>query len=194
MQAVIAAVAAPDAPSAAAKVRRTAAAATVVATPFLDPRPAIRDTSGHLLLKNLTLQELTEWCASVAEPSPAKRAAQMFRWMYGNGRWVRSLDHADDKDQAFSKAFKAKVAAGASLSGGVTLQSVARARDGTTKLVFALNGEEGSATGSVETVLIPMPVKQGGTLRYTACLSTQVWNACVGGRGESTMGKVLRVQ
>lgn len=49
-----------------------------------------------------------------------------------------------------------QVAANASLAGGLQLQSVHTARDGTHKLVFALVAEEGSATGTVETVLIPM--------------------------------------
>lgn len=53
-----------------------------------------------------------------------------------------------------------QVNSGASLSGGVTLQSVHTARDGTRKLVFALNPGEGTAaSGTVETVLIPMPNK-----------------------------------
>ncbi len=72
-----------------------------------------------------------------------------------------------------------QVAATASLSGGLQLQSVHTARDGTRKLVFALQGAEGGgATGSVETVLIPMTNRQGKNLRYTACLSTQV---CISG-------------
>lgn len=41
----------------------------------------------------------------------------------------------------------------------MTLQSVHTAKDGTRKLVYALNEGEGGASGSVETVLIPMTNK-----------------------------------
>ena len=47
----------------------------------------------------------------------------------------------------------------ASLSGGISLQSIHSALDGTRKLVFSLNPGEGTAQGTVETVLIPMPSK-----------------------------------
>ncbi|GFH11905.1 elp3 domain-containing protein, partial [Haematococcus lacustris] len=80
----------------------------------------------------------------------------------------------NDPAMAFSAQFKAKVSAAASLSGGMTLQSVQTARDGTHKLVFSLAEVEGGARGSVETVLIPMTNRSGTNLRYTACLSTQV--------------------
>ncbi|GLC46808.1 hypothetical protein PLESTB_001801100 [Pleodorina starrii] len=140
-------------------------------------RPGLRDAGGRLMLKNLTLPELEEWCLSVGEST--KRAKQLYRWLYGNRKWIRNLDQADGDPQAFSAAFKSKVASGASLEGGMQLQSVHTARDGTRKLVFALLGGEagGPATatrGTVETVLIPMTNRSGQNLRYTACLSTQV--------------------
>lgn len=62
----------------------------------------------------------------------------------------------------------------ASISGGLQLQTVHTARDGTRKLVFALLPDEGRASGTVETVLIPMTNRSGEHPRYTACLSTQV--------------------
>ena len=40
--------------------------------------------------------------------------------------------------------------------------------------VFALHGGNGAASGSVETVLIPMYNRAGTQPRYTACVSTQV--------------------
>ncbi len=82
------------------------------------------------------------------------------------------------------------MSAGASLEGGIQLQSVHTARDGTRKLVFSLLGGEqggpvGSTRGTVETVLIPMTNRSGQNLRYTACLSTQV-GGCVGVYGSCT--------
>ncbi|GLI63461.1 hypothetical protein VaNZ11_006434 [Volvox africanus] len=140
-------------------------------------RPGLFDEAGRLMLKNLTRPELEEWCLGVGEP--AKRAKQLYRWLYGTRKWIRNLDEADGDPQAFSAEFKSKVFSGASLEGGLQLQSVHTARDGTRKLVFALlGGEQGGRArgthGTVETVLIPMTNRSGENLRYTACLSTQV--------------------
>lgn len=66
------------------------------------------DKSGKLLLKNLTLKELEEWCASVGE-SP-RRARQLFRALYGNSLWIRDLSEMDhNTSAAYSAVFKAKV-------------------------------------------------------------------------------------
>ncbi|EFJ46352.1 hypothetical protein VOLCADRAFT_105556, partial [Volvox carteri f. nagariensis] len=70
-------------------------------------RSSLLDGNSRLMLKNLTLPELEEWCISVGEP--AKRAKQLYRWLYGNRKWIRNLDQADGDPQAFSAAFKAKV-------------------------------------------------------------------------------------
>ena len=75
--------------------------------PFLDPREGVRDTNGSLLLRNLTLSELQQWCESIGETS--RRAHHLYRWLYGNGRWIRSLDEADADAHSFSKSFKDKV-------------------------------------------------------------------------------------
>jgi hypothetical protein len=40
---------------------------------------------------------------------PPRRAKQMYQWMYGSGKWARSLDEADGSPQSFSAAFKTKV-------------------------------------------------------------------------------------
>ncbi|KAG1672219.1 hypothetical protein FOA52_002920 [Chlamydomonas sp. UWO 241] len=141
-------------------------------------RHGVRDATGRLLLKNLSLAEMEAWCVSVGErPS---RAPQLFEWMYGRrGEIVRSLGDAIKKgpgdEAAFGTAFLAKVDSSASISGGLSLQAVHTALDGTTKLVFALNPDEsGRLSGSVETVLIPMTNASGVIARYTACVSSQV--------------------
>ncbi|GFR46078.1 hypothetical protein Agub_g7545 [Astrephomene gubernaculifera] len=119
----------------------SAGQATVSSAPLsFEHRRGIRDARGQLMLKNLPLPELEEWCASVGEPP--KRARQLYRWLYGNRKWIRSLDEADSDPQAFSAAFKAKVSHSASLSGGLRLRSVHTARDGTRKLVYDLVGGE----------------------------------------------------
>jgi 23S rRNA (adenine2503-C2)-methyltransferase len=83
----------------------------------------------------------------------SKRASQLWKAMYGDKSWIRSLNDADASAHRFATAFKAAVAQAGSLAGGLTLQSVSTARDGTHKLVFAVHGGPG---GNVETVLIPM--------------------------------------
>ncbi|MEW5306884.1 MAG: hypothetical protein WDW36_009321 [Sanguina aurantia] len=139
-------------------------------------RNGLYDSQNRIILKNLNLREMGEWCLSVGESE--LRARQLYKWLMASGtgqdRWVRSLDEADGEPQSFSAPFKALISATANLSGGLTLESVHSARDGTRKLVFALNPGEGSASGTVETVLIPMTDKTGGNLRYTACVSSQV--------------------
>lgn len=74
------------------------------------------------------------------------------------------MDDADASAHRFAAAFKAVVAQGASLAGGLSLQSASTARDGTHKLVFAVHGGPG---GNVETVLIPMHNRCG----LAACLT-----------------------
>ena len=78
--------------------------------------------------------------------------------MYQDNKWIRSFADGPESHR-LAAAAQAKLGAVASLSGGLTLQSVHTARDGTHKLVFALNTEEGESAGSVETVLIPMTNK-----------------------------------
>ena len=64
----LAAAAAPTAP----------AAAVIVYPPFLDAREGMRDEAGRLLLRNLTLAELEEWCESVGEaPARARHLYQV---------------------------------------------------------------------------------------------------------------------
>ncbi|GBF88050.1 23S rRNA (adenine(2503)-C(2))-methyltransferase [Raphidocelis subcapitata] len=174
-------------PPAAARLAPAAAAATAAASgpaaaapgeapqPPLsfEGRPGLRDEEGRLLLKNLTFEELEEWCESIGEGP--RRAGQVWRAMYGHGRYARTWEDGAPGDALFSRAFQRKAEAGASLHGGLTLQRVSTAPDGTHKLVFALHGGgEGAATGSVETVLIPMYNRAGTQPRYTACLSSQV--------------------
>jgi 23S rRNA (adenine2503-C2)-methyltransferase len=93
----------------------------------------------------------------------SKRAIQLWKAMYNDKSWIRSLDDADATAHRFAAAFKTTVREAGSLAGGLTLQSVSTARDGTHKLVFAVHGGPG---GNVETVLIPMRnrcVKMTGT-------------------------------
>jgi hypothetical protein len=254
--------------------------------PSFSGRPGLHDSEGRVLLKNLTYEELEEWCEALGAllswgsclkgggagsgcgaggavrrvgagavgsarapagavnkrtpsrawaPPPAprglagedpKRAGQVWRAMYADKRWMRSWEDAAAGPAPFSRAFVAKAAAAGSVHGQLTLQRAHTAPDGTHKwaargarggaggpaaacrpaaarrrqyrvgpvvphvshppppgparLVFALHGSDGAASGSVETVLIPMFNRAGTQPRYTACLSTQVGGGASG--------------
>lgn len=152
------------------------------------------------MLKNLTLPELERWCESIGEDGP-KRALQIWRWMYYDGRWIRSLEDAaaGRAQNGFSAAFLDKVRGLATVDGGLLLQSIYTAADGTRKMVFKLaNGP--AAGGQVETVLIPVVREQGSKPRITLCVSSQVGCAmncqfCFTGRmglqGNLTPGQIV---
>lgn len=58
------------------------------------------------MLKNLTLPELESWCLSVGES--AKRATQLWRWMYADDQWVGALDDTNGLQGGLSAAFVEK--------------------------------------------------------------------------------------
>ncbi len=62
----------------------------------------------------------------------------------------------------------------ATLSGGLHLQSVHTAPDGTRKLLSTLAGADAAGSGSVETVLIPVVRRHGERKRITVCVSSQI--------------------
>lgn len=135
--------------------------------------PDYYDASGRLMLKNLTLQELEAWCISIGEDR--RRALHVWRWMYYDGYWLADLDDAPATtvQNGFSAAFRDKVRPLATLCGGLRLQSVHAAADGTRKLALTLTAGPG-AGGRVEAVLIPIVRSSGGRSRITLCVSSQV--------------------
>lgn len=155
---------------------------------------------GLLMVKCLTLPELEAWCASIGEP-PAKRALQLWRWMYYDCQWIRTVDDAPAGSvvNGFSGAFREKFRTLATLDGGLEIVNVARAADGTRKIVFRLTAGPG-AGGQVETVIIPIVREAGSKARVTLCVSSQVGCAmacqfCYTGRmgllGNLTPGQIV---
>lgn len=132
------------------------------------------DGQGRLSLKNLTLPELEAWCASIGEDGP-RRALQLWRFMFYDRRWVRSLDEAavEQVQNGFSRAFREKLGVLATLDAGLALQAVHTAADGTRKMVFRL--EQGPAAGG----------QVGGGVRpgLPACLA-----GCCEGNTASSVG------
>jgi len=107
-------------------------------------------------LKELSLEELTEWLAYVGEPP--YRARQILKWLYASG--AESFTAMSD----LPKSLRARLEESFVIS-QPRLVRVAQAEDGTRKLLFAF--DDG---GRVESVLIPAQASE----RLTLCLSSQV--------------------
>jgi len=165
--------------------------------PALEDRPASS-------VKDMTLEELVEWCRSVGERDPENRARQLWRWMYADVRmyggetFIRGLEETYGRQNGFSEKF-AHVMRENGKTVGVPMTVTERhtAKDGTVKLVFTVTGGE-MAGGRVETVLIPIPSRKG--TRITVCVSSQVGCAmncqfCFTGRmglkGNLTTGMIV---
>src|SRR5262245_55942837 len=106
-------------------------------------------------LKALTHSELADWVATELGESRF-RADQIFQWLHARG--ARSFDAMTN----LSKALRERLAERARI-GGLELEDVMLARDGTRKLLLR------TAQGDrIESVLIPMED------RITQCVSSQV--------------------
>ncbi|CAG9466975.1 unnamed protein product [Pedinophyceae sp. YPF-701] len=151
----------------------TGGGAGVPEVDFTEPAPHLTDGAGRRLLKGLQREELVRWCAQAGEADPARRAAQLWRWMYADGRWARSFEETAGKQDGFSAQFREAVSSTATLDGGLQLLEAVRASDGTTKLVFAIP-DGPAAGGRVETVLIPVTREAGKKRRVTLCVSSQI--------------------
>lgn len=115
----------------------------------------ITDQDGRVLLKSMTLQQLTEWLATEFGEKPF-RARQIWSWLYT--RLVSNFDEMTD----ISKALRAKLAERCRID-AIELHDEIVAADGTTKLLWKLD------TGAViESVMIP------AGKRNTLCVSSQV--------------------
>lgn len=106
-------------------------------------------------LKNLTLEELTEFLAGMGKER--FRARQIMRWMYG--RLAQDFEAMSD----LSKELRSQLSQRARISHLVP-ETVEESQDGTRKYLFRLEDGE-----TVETVRIPMEDH-----RCTLCISTQV--------------------
>jgi len=116
------------------------------------PEPAL---AGSVDLKSLTREQLTAWVRG-ALGEPRFRGDQIFRWIHAK----RARDVGGMTD--LSKALRTRLEAAAHI-GGLTLEDVKLAQDGTRKLLFT------TASGDrLESVLIPMED------RITQCVSSQI--------------------
>lgn len=74
-----------------------------------------------------------------------RRAKQLWRWMYYDNNWVSSFHDTVGQQSGLSAAFADKAQGLASVDGGLLLEQVVAAQDGTKKLVFKLT--EGAGAG-----------------------------------------------
>jgi hypothetical protein len=70
---------------------------------FLERRD-VYDERGRLMLKNLRLSELEDWCVAMGERR--QRGLQLWRWMYADGPWIRTLEETAGQQDGFSQAFR----------------------------------------------------------------------------------------
>lgn len=113
------------------------------------------DHDTRIDLKNLTLEELTDFLAGMGKER--FRASQVMRWMYN--RMVDDFDAMSD----LSKALRTELQQRARIS-RLESEVTEESRDGTRKYLFRLEDGE-----TIETVRIPMEDN-----RATLCISTQV--------------------
>ena len=118
---------------------------------------------GRVALKGMRRSELSDWLERVGEKR--NRADGLFREMYS--REASLATNALDSE-GFGEKFLTRLNAMASFEGGLELESVREATDGTKKLTYKLSGG-----GVVESVLIPANGKDGPG-RTTVCVSSQL--------------------
>ena len=114
-------------------------------------------------LRDLSRAELEAWCAEADQPR--WRAGQILAWVHRK----QAADFAAMSD--LSRALRARLEDAFTLS-RIEPAVVARAGDGTRKLLFHLPGDPRPA--AVESVLIPQTERAGGARdRLTLCISSQ---------------------
>ncbi|CAL8466079.1 g5615 [Coccomyxa elongata] len=145
---------------------------TKSSTPAFLARKGVLNARGQLMLKSLTYTDLEQWCISVGERP--QRARQLWKWMYYDGGWVRSLDDTADLQDGLSAAFREQWRDRITVDGGLRLRSVHKAADGTRKMVFDLQDSPEAAGAGVEAVIIPVERPGASRPRTTLCVSSQV--------------------
>lgn len=134
------------------------------------------DTKEKINLKDLTKEELQEFCSEMDLQS--FRSDQIFQWLYQKG--VHSFDEMTN----LSKELRSRLKEVAKVP---TIEHVRQqeSQDGTIKFLFKLQGEE---EHKVESVLIPDFYDDGAANRLTVCVSSQV--GCVFGCSFCATGKM----
>lgn len=119
-------------------------------------RPPPFNSDGKLLLKDMTLPELTHFLVNTHNEKPF-RARQLYNWLYRPEKLAASFDDMTDLSKSFRALLK-----NIAVIDALTVENVHTSADGTMKIVYAMPGG-----GAIETVVIPTDG------RTTICVSSQ---------------------
>lgn len=143
-------------------------------------RPLELDSWGKIMLKGLLFSELQQLMTNIGE-KPG-RAEILCGWLYHSGRLVRDVEETSGANSGHGDSFqrhrigwktRENIRACATADGGLELEDVQLAADGTRKMVSILTCGEGEGK-KIETVIIPMLRGPQRKPRYTVCVSSQV--------------------
>ncbi|CAM9586486.1 unnamed protein product [Laminaria digitata] len=133
------------------------------------------DSQGKVMLKGLLFSETERLMDRLGEKRG--RAEVLAGWLYHDRRLVRDVADTGGEDgdhsRRMGKKTRERVGAISTADGGLRLEDVQSAADGTRKLVSVLTSGEGAGK-KVETVIIPMLRGPQREPRYTVCVSSQV--------------------
>ncbi|CAM9397401.1 unnamed protein product [Discosporangium mesarthrocarpum] len=134
------------------------------------------DAGGKIMLKGMEFSELEDLMSVLGEKR--ERAVVVSRCLYQSRRLIRDIDEAAVDDVGRGKyrlgqGIRNKLRAVVTADGGLELEDVKLAMDGTRKMVSRLTSGEGAGK-QVETVIIPMVGGRKKAARYTVCVSSQV--------------------
>jgi 23S rRNA (adenine2503-C2)-methyltransferase len=116
-------------------------------------------------VQDLSRAELEAWCAQAGEPP--YRATQVLAWVHRRGA------PSFEAMSSLARPLRTRLARAFAI-GRLAPDVVARAADGTQKLLFHLPAEAGSRAAAVESVLIPQTDREDGARdRLTLCISSQ---------------------
>lgn len=109
--------------------------------------------------------ETAAYRGSVSVGERPQRARQLWRWLYhAEGGWPNDAEQTLHLQNGLSQQFLGSMRGRMTFDGGIRLQSVHTASDGTRKLLFTL-ADGSPSDGLVETVMIPI-------------VRRQVWQSC----------------
>jgi hypothetical protein len=121
---------------------RWTCAATILALPRQDVCVTFAEPVGLLIMR-------------AASGESSKRALQLWRWMYYDHNWISSFQETLGRQNGLSHTFINLADSVASVDGGLLLQQVAAAQDGTKKLVFKLTEGEGAGEKGCGRLVLP---------------------------------------
>lgn len=91
---------------------------------------------------------------------------------HSENKWPSSMEDTANEQHGLGKSFRESMASVATFSGGLKVQQIHTAKDGTRKILSRVEGGQDYAL--VETVMIPIARRGGSRARLTVCVSSQI--------------------